>query len=93
MKQSINFCQFVDAFNAIRPNNFTYDGLRALYDHIEDWENDTGDELELDVIAFCCEFSEYDSIETLADDWGIPVDEIRRDYLIIETGSSIIIQE
>ena len=54
---------FIDEFNAIRPSQFTYAGLNALYDYCEQYQEDTGEEIELDVIALCCDFCQYDSIE------------------------------
>lgn len=49
---------FRDAFrDAGRKDQFTYDGLEALYDHINDCYQDNN--YELDVVALCCEFSEY----------------------------------
>ena len=36
MYQTIGFCQFTDAFNSIRPNNFSYDGLQVLFDYLEE---------------------------------------------------------
>jgi hypothetical protein len=53
----------VDEFNSIRPDNFTYAGLKALYEYFEELEEDCGNEIELDVIAFCVEYTEYTSIE------------------------------
>lgn len=58
MKQTVNFSTFQTAFESIRPNNFTYEGLTALFDFIEQQENDCGVEQELDVIALCCDFME-----------------------------------
>ena len=63
MKQTINEYQFRRAFEECRPNNFSYEGLTALYDYLERYEEDTETELELDVIGLCCEFSEYDDLE------------------------------
>jgi hypothetical protein len=54
MKQTINLSQFRDEFNSIRPNNFSYEGLETLFDYLEEMDPD----LELDVIALCCEFAE-----------------------------------
>ncbi len=63
MKKTINLNDFRDAFHkAGRGNQFTYDGLTALFEYIEEYEEGTGDEIELDVIALCCEFTEYESI-------------------------------
>ena len=58
MKQTINFYDFERAFKAIRPDNFSYEGLKVLYDWFESIDDDCGTETELDVIAMCCEFSE-----------------------------------
>lgn len=67
MKQTINFYDFSNAFHkADRGDQFTYSGLRAIFDYIEEYEDSADEEVELDVIAICCEYSEYDSI---ADFW------------------------
>ena len=34
-------------------------GLNALFEHLEQIEEDTGEEMELDVITLCCDFSEH----------------------------------
>ena len=58
MIQTINFYDFQTAFNQIRPNNFSYDGLKLLFNHLEEYEESTGEQIELDVIALCCDFVE-----------------------------------
>ena len=66
MKQSINFDDFEKAFvDCGRGNQFTHEGLQTLFDMLEEYEEDTGEELELDVIALCCDFSEYESLDEL----------------------------
>lgn len=68
MKQSINKSQFHDAFRSMgRENQFSYEGKNALFDYLEEYEAETGAEIELDVIALCCEYSEYDDLEEF---WG-----------------------
>lgn len=69
MKEQITKSQFIDKFKDIRPDNFTYDGLSSLYDYIEDLENDIGQEIELDVIALCCEYSEYKDVGEFLKDY------------------------
>ena len=56
MKQTVNFYTFQKAFQDLRPNSFSYEGLRALFEYIEETEESTGFEVELDVIALCCDF-------------------------------------
>ena len=61
MKTSVNFYNFRQAFEAIRPDNFSSDGLRALFEYLEEYEQDCGEEIELDVIAICCDFTEWEN--------------------------------
>ena len=70
MKQSINEYDFLKAFKECRPNNFSRAGLFALYDYLEQYEDDTGEEIELDVIALCCEYAEYDNLEEFQADYS-----------------------
>ena len=70
MKQTINQYDFTEAFRKIRPDNFSYEGLIALYDYLESLESDIGEEFELDVIAFCCEYSEYKNLKEFQDNYG-----------------------
>ena len=62
MKKTINQYDFTEAFRtAGRGEQFSYDGLITLFDYLEQYEEETGEELELDVIALCCEWCEYES--------------------------------
>ena len=80
MKQTVNFSTFQMAFESIRPNNFSYEGLTQLFDYLESYESDTGEEIELDVIALCCEYSEL-TIEEIIRSYGIDCDDIEDDEL------------
>jgi len=75
MKTTVNFSEFRDLFQQIRPDNFSYDGLKHLFSWLEQYEEDTGEELELDVIAICCEYSEQ-NWKTIANDYSIDLDDI-----------------
>ena len=70
MKKTINLYDFRRAFDALRPDNFSYEGLEVLFDSFEQLEDDTGQAMELDVIAICCDFQES------------TVDEVIQDYTI-----------
>ena len=71
MKQTINEFDFKNEFKKIRPDNFSYDGLTALYDYLIQFEEDTGEELEFDPIAYCCEFSEYENFKEVKQNYDI----------------------
>jgi hypothetical protein len=58
MKQSVNFTAFVDAFHAHnRYDQFGYEALQVIFDYLEEYEDSTGEEIELDVIAICCDYA------------------------------------
>ena len=93
MKQTVNFCDFQDAFRQIRPNHFSYEGIKDLFNWIKQMEEDTGEEQELDVIALCCDFIEctYEDVVNdyrLADEEDLNPEDIPQaviDYLNDET--------
>ena len=63
---SVGFNLFVQAFEDYnRSNNFSRSALGHLFEYLEELETDTGEEIELDVIALCCEYSEYSSAEDI----------------------------
>ena len=55
----INESDLIDEFKSFRPDNFSPEGLRRLFDYLNDLSDDLGEDIELDVIAICCEYSEY----------------------------------
>lgn len=58
MKQSVNFSSFIDAFRAYdRYDSYGYQALRVIFDYLEECEQDQGEEIELDVIAICCDYN------------------------------------
>lgn len=72
MIQTINVSDFRDAFRACgRADQFSYEGLGALFDYLEDFD---GGGYDLDVIALCCDYSE-DSFEDIAKAYGIELSE------------------
>lgn len=63
MKKTISYSNFVDEFLAHgRKDQFSYDGKRALFDYLEQLESDLVEEIELDVVALCCEYTEFEDI-------------------------------
>jgi len=71
MKRTVNRYEFEDAFREYgRSDSFSYEGKRALYDYLEQYEEDTGEEIELDVIGLCCNYSEYETALEAAQEYG-----------------------
>tara|TARA_R100001086_G_scaffold109651_1_gene55765 strand:- start:109 stop:390 length:282 start_codon:yes stop_codon:yes gene_type:complete len=67
----MNEFDFKNEFKKIRPDNFSYDGLTALYNYLIQYEEDCGTELEFDPIAYCCEFSEYENFKEVKQNYDI----------------------
>ena len=68
MKQSVNLYDFHNAFReANRENQFSYEGREALFEYLECYEEDTGEEIELDVISLCCDYEEYENVAEYLD--------------------------
>ena len=97
MKQSVNVYDFERAFKRCERDNFSYDGLKALFEYLEEYEEGTGEEVELDVIALCCEYAEYDSLSEYNNDYGTKyseIDAIQDDTTLIKIDdNSFIIQQ
>ena len=98
MIQTINEYQFADAFHkAGRGNQFSHEGLKALYDDLELYAESSGDPIELDVIALCCDYAEYESLKDFQEDYGEDYQSIENiehaTQLIMIDDTSFIIQQ
>jgi hypothetical protein len=99
MKTTINRYDFVEAFRACgRESQFTRPALIALFDYLEAVESDTGTEIELDPIAFCCDWTEYQTAVEAAKAYGVKFDDesdaidwLREKTEVIEFRSGVLI--
>ena len=74
MKTTVSRYDFERAFaDADRKENFSYEGLNALFDYLESYEEETGQEIELDVIALCCDYTE-DTLSDIARNYSIDLE-------------------
>jgi len=84
MYQLVNKCNFHDAFIKMdRKENFSYKARNALFEYLEDYEEQTGEQIELDVIALCCEYSE-ESIKEVLENYNLEsLDELKDNTQVI----------
>jgi hypothetical protein len=61
MKTTLTTYDIANALSNDEFAGFSRAGAFALAEYLEEYEESTGEELELDVIAIRCDFSEYDS--------------------------------
>jgi len=87
MVKIINEYDFSKAFhNMGRGEQFSSCGLSALFEYFEMLEDSIGEPIELDVIALCCEYAEYDSLAEFQEDYGSEyesIDDIERETEVI----------
>ena len=74
MKQNVYYEDFYKSFRSLRPNQFSNRGLHTLYNYLISYEDAIGEEFDLDVIAICCDYSEYKNFQ-----------ELKSNYLDIKT--------
>lgn len=67
MKQTINKCIFTS--NSVISASFSYDASVALFEYIEEYEQDCGIELDFDPVALRCDFDEYESMKEIAENY------------------------
>jgi hypothetical protein len=82
MKTTVSRYDFERAFvDADRKENFSYEALGLLFDYFESYEEETGQEIELDVIAICCEYTE-DNPDDIIANYSIDVEDMDEDEKI-----------
>lgn len=76
MKKTITKYEFVSAFqsSSTYQNNFSRVGLHELFEALEQWEEDLGEEIDFDIVAIACEYTEATPNE-IAHDYDLGIDE------------------
>ena len=89
MKTTVTFSEFHDSFKRMdRDGQFSYEGFRVLFEYFEQYEEETNEDIELDVIAICCDFEESDA-QAIIESYSLECEEgeeeeTARAYLIDE---------
>lgn len=91
MKQTVNKEDFMHAFHAYnRYEQFGYDALSVLFDYYEQLEDDIGEEIELDVIAICCDWSLY-TAEEIQEQYDMDVETLRDNTTVLNVDDDIFL--
>lgn len=69
MKKTLSTYDTADELLADTNAAWTRAGAFALAEYLEDYEESTGEELELDVVTIRCDFSEYTSLQDWASEY------------------------
>lgn len=94
MKITINKSEFVDLFDQYgRSEHFSQLGRRKLAEYFEDLEEVLGEEIDIDIIAICCDFSEI-SIKDITKETGCnSLEDLKDNTTIIEVNEEKIIYQ
>jgi hypothetical protein len=79
MKITVNKYDFLEAFTRANRDNFSHEGLCLLFTYFDENE-DPRNEIELDVVAICCDYSE-ETPEDIAQMYNI---ETNDGYTLVE---------
>ncbi len=72
--KTVSFNDFLEEFKKHdRGGNFSYEGKKALFEHLNELSEDIGEPIELDVIGLCWDFIEYESLEQFNKDYGYTI--------------------
>lgn len=89
--KTVTFNDFLEEFeNYGRENQFSYEGKKALFDCLEELSEDLGEPIELDVIAICCDFTEYSNLEEFNNDYSYTISEDIDDIKDIQNYTIVI---
>ena len=70
MKKTISKHMFIDGFNGQYQNNFSYEGKIALFNYLEECEQDLEIEIEFDAVELCSRYKEYANFEEFINDYS-----------------------
>jgi len=81
--QELSEREFIREFGHMgRGDQFSDEALQTIFHYLDD----IGQPVQMDVIAICCEFSEYENIDTAAEAYGMTTDELQEATLVMFTG-------
>jgi len=97
MIEKVTLNDFINAFkDCFRYNDYGSDGLKALFEYLEDVEAQTGEQMELDASQLYCEYRFYDTLQEFHRDYEgkyTCIEEIARDMVVIPVdGISFIVK-
>ena len=103
MIETVTQSIFINAFRNSEEfkEKYSYEALGDLFTHLEQYEDETGEQIELNIYTLQGLYSEFDSLDkfnedrfptrmgfTVEDDWFESVDKLRESTEVIEVGNT-----
>ena len=77
MIQTVTLHDFTSAFkNSGRATQFSYEALELIFNYYQALEQDTGEQIEFDMISICCDWRE-ESPDYIASNYEFQIDDPR----------------
>jgi hypothetical protein len=77
--QTLDKYSFVEAFKqSSRKDQFSHEALEAIFEYMEEYSNDTGENVEFDIVGICCEWAEM-SWRDVAMSYGVDLSQCTDD--------------
>jgi hypothetical protein len=70
MKKTLSVHEIANELKNDQYAGWSYDGAMALAEHLDQMDQDSGDDTEFDVVAIRCDFSEYESAQDAASNYA-----------------------
>lgn len=94
MKKTINNYEFIKMFDDYgRSDNFSRLGRRKLAEYFEQLEEDLGQDIEVDVIAICCDYSEIEIKDIKRETGCENLEDLQDNTTVIEVDDETIIYQ
>ena len=93
MYKNVGMCDFMYEFRGTQyQNNIRYEGLQALFEYIEEYEEVEGHEIELDIVAIACDWTEYEDINEIKKYYNVEsIEELEEQTVVIEVKNGHLI--
>lgn len=76
---------FQREFFELRPNQFSMEALQTLYDYLEDLSETNDQDIKLDVIALCTEWTEYENEAEVLEDYDVEsIEELEHRTIVLK---------
>ena len=73
--------------------NWSYEGAEALVNYLEELSDDIGTDIEFDLVAIRCQYSEYSSMDELLEDYSSSDKEEVLEHIIAQGKGFVIVEQ
>lgn len=87
----VNQYTFIGTMRAVRPENFSYNWLKVLFEYLDDYSQEY--QIEFDPIAICCDYSEIHIDDIERETWCETLEDLENETFVIHVDEDTIIYQ